>query len=58
MESQRLMETGSVASRLRGVVYTYFAANIAVAALLLTTVTSDPAAEAGHMHSQEIANAR
>ena len=40
MENQMLADTGSVAARLRAVVYTYVAANIAVAVLLLSTVTT------------------
>lgn len=36
-----------VAARLRAVVYAYVAANIAVATLLLSTVTPTPSAHAG-----------
>jgi hypothetical protein len=52
MKDQPSVEARTVAVRLRAVVYAYVAANIAVAALLLTTVTLTPPAQAGH---QEIA---
>lgn len=42
MENQMLAESGTVATRLRAVVYVYALANIAVVALLLSTVTPAP----------------
>lgn len=51
--------TGAVAVRLRGVVYAYIAANIAVVALLLSTVTPSPLVVMAHSGGgQEIASAR
>ena len=51
MEDQTSAEARNVAARLRVVVYAYAAANIIVAALLLTTVTLMPPAQA----NQEVA---
>lgn len=42
MENRGFTEAGTVASRLRAVVYTYIVANVAVAALLLSTVSPTP----------------
>lgn len=42
MPNKTLADTATVATRLRAVVYTYVAANIAVTALLLSTVAPMP----------------
>ncbi|HVK91378.1 MAG TPA: hypothetical protein VM468_08260 [Mycoplana sp.] len=47
MDDQTPAEAHTVAARLRSVVYAYVAANIAVAILLLSTVTPAPSAQAG-----------
>ena len=59
MENRMLAEGGAVAVRLRAVVYAYALANIAVVALLLSTVTPAPTAVAGQTAAfQQVASAR
>ena len=47
MDPQPPAEARTVAARLRAVVYTYVAANLAVALLLLSTVTPTPPPQTG-----------
>ncbi|MBD9373263.1 hypothetical protein IB238_11600 [Rhizobium sp. ARZ01] len=59
MDNQMLAEAGTVAARLRVVVYAYAAANIVVAALLLSTVSPTPVAQTGQsLAGDEIASLR
>ncbi len=58
MENQMLAEGGTVATRLRAVVYAYALANIAVVALLLSTVTPAPIAIDRTAALQQVASAR
>lgn len=59
MENQMPADGGTVAVRLRAVVYAYALANIAVAALLLSTVTPAPTVVADQdAPVQQVASAR
>ena len=57
--NQTVGEAGTVAVRLRGVVYAYAFANLAVAALLLSTVTPAPHGDGAQpAGAQQLASAR